>query len=89
MSFTDFRLIVPYLIIPYYIFFGQLTVGVSQSLKDREKYPLTVQTYYESSVSTTALVAFIKSMGWKKVAMAIGRVESMQVIPHQNLSRRH
>ncbi|XP_072035545.1 gamma-aminobutyric acid type B receptor subunit 1-like [Amphiura filiformis] len=55
---------------------NQVVGATSPSLKNRDKYPLTVQSNYETSIVTPAKVAFIKSMGWKRVAMVNERVDS-------------
>ncbi|XP_072035546.1 gamma-aminobutyric acid type B receptor subunit 2-like [Amphiura filiformis] len=59
-----------------YIVLCQVVSATSPSLKNREKYPLTVQSNYETSIVTPAKVAFIKSMGWKRVAMVNERIDS-------------
>ncbi|XP_071477852.1 gamma-aminobutyric acid type B receptor subunit 2-like [Diadema antillarum] len=46
----------------------QVTMASSSTLKDRAHYPLTVQTTVDEDVYNPARVAFVRAMGWKRVA---------------------
>ena len=51
-------------------------MATSASLKDRGRYPLTVQTYYDSSLLEPAQVAFFVAMGWNRVAMVNENIQA-------------
>ena len=51
-------------------------MATSASLKDRVRYPLTVQTFYDSSLLEPAQVAFFKAMGWNRVGMVNENIQA-------------
>ncbi|XP_071808994.1 gamma-aminobutyric acid type B receptor subunit 2-like [Asterias amurensis] len=47
----------------------QTVIASSATLKDRSRYPLTVQVSVDEDLLNPGRVAFIKRMGWKRVAL--------------------
>ncbi|XP_022111536.1 gamma-aminobutyric acid type B receptor subunit 2-like [Acanthaster planci] len=47
----------------------QVCLANSQALRDRERYPLTVQMYWSEDSVNPARVAFVRYMSWRRVAI--------------------
>ncbi|XP_038060033.1 gamma-aminobutyric acid type B receptor subunit 2-like [Patiria miniata] len=48
---------------------AQVVIASSTTLKDRARYPLTVQVSVDEDLLNPARVAFVKRMGWRRVAL--------------------
>ena len=53
----------------------QFCLASSSALKDRERFPLTIQLYYDELTLNVGMGAFVKEMGWKRVAIMYEDIE--------------
>ncbi len=60
--------------------FPQVCLANSQSLRDRPRYPMTVQMYWSEDSVNPARVAFMQYMQWKKVAIIFEDIEYFRLV---------
>ncbi|XP_072037294.1 gamma-aminobutyric acid type B receptor subunit 1-like [Amphiura filiformis] len=67
----------------------QVTVAGSPALRDRSRYPFTLQAYPLENDMNPGRVSFIKLMRWKKVAIVFHDIEYFRANMHDLIHRLH